>query len=157
MTYVNSRFASHLGGRRKRKKPDSIKTEMSPTFTNPQQSRCVASTPNSPQPSSVIPNSSQICLAKNYSPSTSRAHGNTSALSVANTNVYPSLPIQTSSISYHVLLPHGIYWSEDDSDVVLVVGANSHGFDKSITQYLEDLILHSHSREQEGSIKYQFN
>ena len=80
----------------------------------------------------------------------------TSTSSSDTTHNYPLLPIHTSSISYRVLLPHDIFRLEDGSDVVLGVDKNSHGFDKNIARYLEGSILHSQSREQEGSIKYKF-
>ena len=158
LKYINSNFASRLGGHRKRKKPALIPTGMSPKFSTPKRrSRRAVTTPNYPQPSSLNPTSSQICLSDNYTPATpATSHGHTSTLSVVDTNTYPLLPIHTSFISYRVLLPHDIFWLEDGSNVVLVVDKNSIGFYKNINQYLEDHILYTHSREQEGSIKYEF-
>ena len=157
LKYVNSNFASRLGGHRKRKKIDSFPTGMSPNFVTPKRrSRRVISTPDSTRLLSIDPASSPISLGeKSITPiSTSRDHP--SMLSVIDMDTYPSLPIHSSSISYRVLLPHDIFRLEDGSDVVLVLDKNSNGFEKNINQYLEDHVLHIHSREQEGSVKYEF-
>ena len=130
---------------------------MSPNFVSPKRrSRRVVSTPDISRFSTVAPNTSQICLNDNFVSATSPSHDHTSTLSVSATNTFPSLPIHRISISYRVSLPHGIFRLDDGSDVVLVVDKNSNGFEKNINQYLEDNILYTHSREQEGSIKYEF-
>ena len=71
-------------------------------------------------------------------------------------SVYSLLPIQNSSVSYRVLLPHDIFRLLDDSDVVLVVDMESYGFRRSIAQYLDDTDLVDHSMEQDGLVKYEF-
>ena len=125
-------------GMSKRKPTDS---GMSVNFTPPKRrSRRVPITPDS----SSLSQSSTI----NNSPVVPSLNNTTNNPELA-TSLY-------SSVSYRVLLPNDIFCSTDGSDVVLVVDMESHGFRRSIAQYLDDTVQVDHSMKQDGLVKYQF-
>ena len=119
---------------------------MSVNFTTPtRRSRRVAVTPHSNRKTRTctISNPALPALMNKSTPTLAPS-------------VYSLLPIQNSSVSYQVLLPHDIFRLLDDSDVVLVVDMESYGFWRSIAQYLDDTVLVDHSMEQDGLVKYEF-
>ena len=63
--------------------------------------------------------------------------------------------IATSSISYRVLLSHNVLHLSDGNDIMLVVNKQSHGFEKSIVNYLSNEELTNHTTTQDGDCKYK--